>query len=422
MNLQLINFDANLLLPLALLAVAGTLIVYHHFGYPLLIARLARKKADQHQPQAPILYPELTAGSEKEIGSEFSERSELKDGTDEKDWPGITLLIPIYNEGALVAEKLRNLAIVDYPTDKLTIRLLFDGCTDNSLQFAKDALNEPLCQHLNCELMDSPVNKGKLAQLNSAISEAGDEIVALTDLSALIAVDSLKIAALWFEKQEVGAVCATYRFLSSAEVQEQSYWQYQCAIKQAESDLGSTLGAHGAFYLIRQSLFTPLSADTINDDFILPCEVIRQGYRVIYEPRMVAIELENSALEQDFKRRLRISAGNMQQSLRLTQLLSPSYGTTGWMFFSCKWLRPFIPWCFVICLLSSIWLSVSSLIFLPVLLVQVLVYALVLKQEFAPSKSGILIKLHYLISGHFIGLIGGLCYLRGDYKTSWKRG
>lgn len=396
-----IDHPANLI-ALVLFSLGGGLIIYHHFLYPVLIAMLVRRKHSTDVPPAPVLYPS-------------------KERSAEINWPTVGIVIPIYNEGQLVAEKLRNLALLDYPQDKVTIYLLFDGCTDDSVIFAKDTLQEAQCQTLNCELVVDPINRGKLAQINRAMAQCQEELITLTDTSALIAADSLKIAALWFQQKKVGAVCATYRFLSQAEVQEQSYWQYQCAIKQAESHLGSTLGAHGAFYMIRRTLFKPLPDDCINDDFILPCEIIRQGSRVIYEPRMIAVELENSPLEQDFKRRIRISAGNMQQSLRFTDLLRPGYGITGWMFFSCKWLRPFIPWCFVICLLTSAWLSLQLTWFTPLLLIQLLVYLLVGLQQRSPSKNGALIKLHYLISGHFIGLLGGFYYLRGDFTSGWKK-
>ncbi len=415
------------LVALLLFAVGGFLIVYHHFLYPVLISFLVRRKQTKRMPPAPVLYPNSQPSEHNAFQGKESQQSASGapycdlNSPDEINWPSVAIVIPVYNEGKLVADKIRNLAFLDYPQDKVSIYLLFDGCTDRSVQYAQQALQDSMCQSLNCHLMIDPINRGKLAQINRAIEKCSQELVALTDTSALIAADSLKIAALWFQQRKIGAVCGTYRFLSQAAVQEQSYWQYQCSIKQAESTLGSTLGAHGAFYMIRRALFKPLASDCINDDFILPCEIIRQGSRVIYEPRMVAVELENSSLNQDFKRRIRISAGNMQQSLRLTDLLHPSYGITGWMFFSCKWLRPFIPWCFVICLITSIWLSSQLNAFIPLLMVQLLVYGLVILQQLRPLKNSLMIKLHYLISGHFIGLLGGFYYLRGDFKHSWQK-
>ncbi|NMV11706.1 glycosyltransferase family 2 protein, partial [Vibrio parahaemolyticus] len=100
-----------------------------------------------------------------------------------------------------------------------------------------------------------------------------------------------------------------------------------------------TIGSHGAFYTFRTHLFEPLEVSTINDDFILPMRIVLRGYSAIYEPNMLALELEQSSDDADFKRRLRISAGNMQQLMQLKKLLLPRYRGTAFAFLSGKVLR-----------------------------------------------------------------------------------
>ena len=90
---------------------------------------------------------------------------------------------------------------------------------------------------------------------------------------------------------EVGVVNSHYQ-LYNAQDGEQSYWLYQSKIKQQESLLASTLGAHGAFYIFRSKLFTELEHDTINDDFILPMRIVEQGYKVKQLKDVHALELE----------------------------------------------------------------------------------------------------------------------------------
>ncbi len=57
--------------------------------------------------------------------------------------PSITVLMPAYNEAQWVAEKLRNLAALDYPQDKLEVVLACDGCTDNTADIARATAQEP---------------------------------------------------------------------------------------------------------------------------------------------------------------------------------------------------------------------------------------------------------------------------------------
>lgn len=53
--------------------------------------------------------------------------------------------------------------------------------------------------------------------------------------------------------------------------------------------------------------------------------IVLRGFTSVYEPKMLALELEQSSDDADFKRRLRISAGNMQQLMQLKKLLLPRY-------------------------------------------------------------------------------------------------
>ncbi|WP_191600478.1 glycosyltransferase family 2 protein [Marinomonas algicola] len=374
--------------------VSAIMIFYHHFGYPILLRGLTGRLSAR---------PERTFEIQKDNA-----------------YPNVALVIPIYNEGVNIAEKIYNLSFLDYPSDKLNVHLIFDGCTDDSFAKAQNASSIAFCKNLNITFHNDTENRGKLAQLNRIIPSIKADIIGLSDVTALLSIDSLKHCAEHFSDKTVGAVCATYRFLSSGKEQEKAYWQYQTNIKLRESLLGSTLGAHGAFYLIRRDLFVSLPKDTINDDFVLPCEIIKQKHKVIYDKSIVSVEIEASNLKQDFARRVRISAGNLQQSLRLIRLLDPSYGITAFMFFSCKWIRPFMPIFFILTLISSMILTAYSSWFLVFFLGQLFLYSLVLAQQLLAFNNKLLIKLHYLITGHIISLIGAIQYLTGSYKEPWR--
>ncbi len=46
--------------------------------------------------------------------------------------PAITILMAAFNEAAHIATKLRNLATLDYPRDRLDIVIACDGCSDDT--------------------------------------------------------------------------------------------------------------------------------------------------------------------------------------------------------------------------------------------------------------------------------------------------
>ena len=57
---------------------------------------------------------------------------------------------------------------------------------------------------------------------------------------------------------------------------------YEKQLRRLESRVGSTLGATGAIYAMRRSLWQPLPADTILDDVLAPMRVVLAGYRVVF--------------------------------------------------------------------------------------------------------------------------------------------
>ncbi|EKP0315602.1 glycosyltransferase family 2 protein [Aeromonas veronii] len=373
--------------------LCAVLVVYHHVGYPLLLkfgGRQARKVAN---PPRPL------------------DRGFKADATDEA-LPTITLLMPVYNEAATIAAKLQNLASLDYPADKLWVHVHFDGCSDNSYPIALSQLGDPALQQLQIRLFDHPRNRGKVAVLNEAMTRVHSDLVALTDVSALLPIDSLLLAVAHFADPKVGVVGEAYRFWQPGSQGEESYWHYQSQIKLCESALGGMLGAHGAFYMMRRECLTPLAADTINDDFILPMQAIAKGYRAVYDNRCAALELEVSNAALEATRRKRIGAGNTQQLLRLLPLLHPKFGWVAFNFASGKGLRVLMPLCLTLLWLCAIPLATQSLLFQLLLGLQLLGYLLVILIQLTPVHPwpNLFRKIHYLVLGHWYNGMGTLRY------------
>jgi cellulose synthase/poly-beta-1,6-N-acetylglucosamine synthase-like glycosyltransferase len=380
------------LLEAATLGCAG-LVAYHHAAYPLLLGRLAARRPAPSRGPEPV------------------------------DLPRVTLVMPAYNEAAYIAAKIRNLATLDYPADRLQVIVGCDGCSDATATIARDAAVEPECRHLRVEVVDFAENRGKVAVLNDLVGRADGDIVALSDVSALVSLDALRLAAGWFADPEVGVVCAGYRFLAPGSPGEATYWRYQTAIKQREARLGSTQGAHGALYMFRRPLFRPLPVDTINDDFVLPMTMVGGGCRAVYDPEMVALELERASLDVDRRRRRRIAAGNAQQVVRLAGLLRPSHGWTAFMFASGKVLRVAMPFCLALALAGSLALAPGSAIFAVLAAVQLAAWLAAAVAALLPDdrRPRLLARILYVLGGHVASAHGTLRWLCGLDRGRWRR-
>lgn len=381
---------------------SGLLVIYHHVGYPLILRLVHYFSCEQ------IV--------------EASGRSYTVTSND-NNLPTITLIIPAYNEEQWIAEKIHNVSVLDYPDDRLNVIIACDGCTDYTPAIALQTINEPGCQHLHAEVLNFEENRGKVAVINEVMQGIDSELVAMSDVSALISIDALLIAAEHFKDARIGVLNGHYRMLNPGSEGEAAYWQYQSRIKASEAAMGSTLGSHGAFYLFRHALFQPLPEDTINDDFILPMKIVEQGYRANYEPRIHALELEQADDSMDHKRRRRIAAGNCQQLLRLNRLLLPSNGAVSFAFISGKGLRVLMPFLMIIAFAGSLLLAGDYRLFAVLAALQTLIYLLAAWHfTVHPRFSNRIIQtIAYLIGGHFAGMVGTLRYLFGLENGRWKR-
>ena len=387
---------------LTLFSVAIFLVIYHHAIYPLLLKVVSN---GQH-----ILKPKI-----KKRRYVFSK--------DDKELNCFSIVIPAFNEATFIAEKIRNLSVIDYPSDRYELILLCDGCNDDTYNVALQTLSELSCHDLKVELVNFKDNRGKVAVLKDGVAKANFDNIVFSDVSALLPVNSLLMLDSHFKNPKVGAVSGGYKFIEKGTAGEQCYWKYQSMVKSRESSIASVLGAHGAFYALRKSCYEEVPVDTINDDFLIPMNVIKQGFRVIYEPRVVAIELEKVNLEQDMSRRLRIAAGNFQQLVYLLPLLSPKYGWNAINFASGKALRAIMPFIFVLILVCNIYLAFIHTLFIAILVGQVCLYSLVMiinTFHLSPRLNAVKL-ICYLVNGYWVALKGSLKYILGLQEKIWTK-
>lgn len=387
------------LIMISIITTSVLLVLYHHLGYPLILRWVQR----HHHVDDMFVIPRHYSKCLSDI-----------------NLPTITLVIPAFNEQKWITDKILNCAALDYPQDKLKIIIACDGCTDSTVSLAQKIAQEKVCSDLDIEIRDYKENRGKVALLNTVIDTLDSDLVALSDVSALISLDALLIAAAQFKIKKLGVINSHYCLLAPGSVGEASYWQYQSKIKLAESSFGSTLGAHGAFYLFRRKLFKSLAFDTINDDFILPMQIVADGYVAKQDNRIMSIELESADESMDWQRRVRIAAGNLQQLLRLKRMLLPHYGGIAFTFISGKALRVLMPFLMLLALLGSILLAPFHQIFLLLALIQVSLYILVFIQTKLQTHNKLLKVLLYLVNGHAAGMIGVLTYLFKGKQSPWK--
>jgi cellulose synthase/poly-beta-1,6-N-acetylglucosamine synthase-like glycosyltransferase len=253
--------------------------------------------------------------------------------------PLVSIVFAAHNEEAVIAQKMRNCAGLDYPPGALEILVGCDGCTDGTAALARAAAPP------NASVYDFVDRSGKPAVLNRLVPLAHGDIVIFCDANTELEPDAVRALVRHFARPGIGCVCGQLRLRSSdgRANGEQMYWRYETLIKFFESRLNMLVGANGALFAIRRHLFVPLPPDGIVEDFLIALNVRAAGARVIYEPEAVAWEDVAPSSRHEFRRRVRIGAGNFHALRHTWQLLSPTAGAVSlalWSHKVCRWLVP----------------------------------------------------------------------------------
>ena len=371
--------------------LSAGVVIYAYLGYPVLVFLLSRLCGRSLAP--PILR--------------------------ESDLPTVSLLIAAHNEASIIRERIENALAMDYPADKLRIAIASDGSDDSTADICRSY--EP-----RIRAMIFPSRRGKPATLNDAIGMLDSGIIVLSDANTMMDAQAVQRLARWFADPTIGAVCGRL-VVSDPKTGRNAdgvYWRYETFLKLCEARLGGPLGANGAIYALRRSLFSPLPDGTIVDDFVLPLTAkLRSGCRIVYDAQAVAFEESAPDLGGEFRRRVRIGIGCFQSLGMLWPLLSPRHGWTCFTFWSHKIARWNCPFAMLGALATAAALAAHPFYGIALAL-QLAFYTFCLLAAVLPPANRLfsLARVFPLFAGMNLALLVGFVrWVRGGHTGIWRR-
>jgi len=255
--------------------------------------------------------------------------------------PPVALIIPAYNEAAVILDKLANCRALEYPRDRLRLVFVTDGSTDGT--------PELLAAQADVTVLHDPQRQGKPAAMNRAVEHvrrAGDcAILVFSDANAMLNLAAIRNLVRPFADTAVGCVAGEKRVRAAdadqaAGAGESLYWRYESTVKRWEAQVGSVMGAAGELFAVRADCYLPIPPDAGVDDFELSFRIAMMGKRLAYAPDAYALEAGSANSAEEWKRKVRIAAGGVQAMRRLLPLLNPlRYGLLSFQYISHRVLR-----------------------------------------------------------------------------------
>jgi poly-beta-1,6-N-acetyl-D-glucosamine synthase len=355
------------------------LVVYPYFVYPVLLLFLSRGKRRSKGPG--------------ESGP-------------------VAIVCSVHNEEKVIAQKIDNFYNLVYPSIELYLGL--DGCSDNTFLEIQQAVRDARVKVFEY------ARGGKASVLNSIMPEVHQPFVIMTDANSMFRPDAVtKLMA--YMNEDIGVVCGRLALVDELGITgEGIYWSLESLIKRAENAFGSVIGANGAIYLFKRTLYEPLPANTLNDDFSISMRIYEHDYKIVYAEDAVAEERLVTNISEEFLRHVRDSAGHFRAIKYHYRLLNPVRFKKFFFYVSHRVLRWMGPLFLIAAFISNLLLAFDSPIYRTLFAIQCGGYGIVLGVHLLRIRWKPVFLPYYFILLNIAIFTGFIKNLLGLQKASWE--
>jgi poly-beta-1,6-N-acetyl-D-glucosamine synthase len=242
------------------------------------------------------------------------------DGDEE---PSVSIVIPTYNEGMVMERKLRNIAQIEYPREKMEVIVVDGASTDDTVTVANDFFR---LGDLSGRVIEESERRGKASGLNSGLAAASGELVCLSDAECQWDKLALRNAVKYFADPSIGSVSGIHQAplneTRTSQKVESSYRSVYRTLRIAESKIYSTPIAEGEIQLFRRNQLTAFDPTLGGDDTAAALSMVKRGLRAISAEDVVFFEPTPPSWRARLRQKIRRGQHVMQAFMRYRSLLS----------------------------------------------------------------------------------------------------
>jgi hyaluronan synthase len=242
--------------------------------------------------------------------------------------PSLTVIIPAYNEGAMVEKSIQAVVAADYPAKRLEIICIDDGSTDDTWLYIEQARRR--FPHL-IQTIRFRQNRGKRAALYAGFTHGRGQVFVTIDSDSVIEREALRhLVAPLLEDERIGAVAGNVKVLN----RHQSLMGRMQAVRFVNLDFlrasqslyRSVVCTPGSLSAYRRAALMPNLEAWRRQTFLgAPCDhsedraltnfVLRHGYYTFYQRSAVVFTVVPETYGGVCRMYLRWERGNVRESL-----------------------------------------------------------------------------------------------------------
>jgi cellulose synthase/poly-beta-1,6-N-acetylglucosamine synthase-like glycosyltransferase len=237
-----------------------------------------------------------------------------------KEWPDVTIQLPIFNEKYTIERLLHAVARLEYPAGHFQIQVL-DDSTDATSKLVNHLVDEYKSRGINIELIHRTNRRGyKAGALNDALPEATGELIGIFDADFIPKPDWLKKTVPLFQDPKLGCLQTrwghtnrNYNSLTKAEAMAvDGHFVVEQSVRSSNNLF---LNFNGTAGLWRRTCIEDSGGwewDTLTEDLDLSYRAQMRGWKIGYLPNVVVPAELPSQVEAFKKQQFRWAKGSFQ--------------------------------------------------------------------------------------------------------------
>jgi len=274
-----------------------------------------------------------------------------------EEFPFISIIMSVYNEEAVIKRKMESIYYTCYPLKKFEVLIGSDASSDNTNLICRIYAEN----YDNIKFFTFNKRRGKPSVINNLIEHAGGEIVVITDANVMFEYTTLFELIKHFRNESIGLVDSHIKNVGirkqGISIQENLYISREVKIKHYESlSWGCMMGPFGGCYAVRKELYEPVPPNFLVDDFYINMKVLSKNKKAINTLEAIVREDVSDDLREEFRRKIRIAAGNFQNLFAFRGLLGFPFTTVAFTLVSHKILRWLGPLFIITAIVTSLML------------------------------------------------------------------
>jgi cellulose synthase/poly-beta-1,6-N-acetylglucosamine synthase-like glycosyltransferase len=245
-----------------------------------------------------------------------------------KEYPGVTIIVPCYNEEKTIAGTIDSLLDLDYPKDKLQIMIIDDGSKDNTWKVIQEFEKYPNIKILHKE------NGGKYTALNLGLEKVETPFLGCLDSDSFVDSQALKRIMTYFDDQDTMAVAPSIIVDKPKNIiQGAQKAEYDMAVynKKMLAFLGGIHVTPGPFSIFRKKVFEdlgPYRHAHNTEDQEIALRMQEHHYKIEHCPDAYVYTIAPNTVKKLYRQRLRWIYGFIRNAIDYKRLFfKKKYGT-----------------------------------------------------------------------------------------------